>query len=163
MPRYLFVTGRLAARSLTDMLKRISPALEYQVAVLPISVAALMDARFIAKHLDSAMGCNRLVIPGSCRGEPDLIADKLGVEVVRGPKSLKDIPAFFGTPRSLEGYGAHRVKIVAEIVDAYRMSLDEITARAEYFRAGGADTRIPLSSRNPRSGGLNRYPSGSKM
>lgn len=103
MPRYLFVTGRLAARSLTDMLKRISPALEYQVAVLPISVAALMDTRFIAKHLDSAMGCDRLVIPGSCRGALDPIADKLGVEVVRGPKSLKDIPAFLEQPAISRG------------------------------------------------------------
>jgi dihydropteroate synthase-like protein len=139
MPRYLFVTGRLAARSLTDMLKRISPAIEYELAVLPISVAALMDTRFIAEHLGSAMGCNRLIIPGSCRGALDPIADKHGVEVVRGPRSLKDIPVFFGAARSLEGYGAHQVKILAEIVDAYRMSLDEITARAEYFRAGGAD------------------------
>ena len=139
MSRNLFVTGRLAARSLTDILQRVSPDFQYEVAVLPISVAALMDARFIAKHLDSAMGCDRLMIPGSCRGDLDSIADKLGVEVVRGPRNLKDIPAFFGTARSLEGYGAHHVKIVAEIVDAYRMSLSEITERAEYFRASGAD------------------------
>jgi dihydropteroate synthase-like protein len=139
MPRYLFATGRLAAKSLNEAIVSISPALDYEVAVLPISVAALMDTRFIAKHLDSAMGSDRLMIPGSCRGDLDLIANKFGVEVVRGPRSLKDIPAFFGTARSLEGYGAHHVKIVAEIVDAYRMSLNEIAARAEYFRAGGAD------------------------
>jgi dihydropteroate synthase-like protein len=139
MPRYLFVTGKLAAQSLRSTLERMSPGFEYELAVLPISVAALMDARFAAQHLVNAMDCDKAIVPGLCKGDLDLIADKLGVEVTRGPKSLKDIPAYFGESPSLEGYGTHRVKIFAEIVDAYKSSLNEILARAAYFRASGAD------------------------
>ncbi len=139
MPRYLFVTGKLAAQSLSDTLKTMSRNLEYELTILPISVAALMDTCFIEKHLASAIGCDKVILPGLCKGDLELIEDKLGVEVIRGPKSLKDIPACFGMARQLEGYGAHRVKILAEIVDAYQLSLDDILARASYFKASGAD------------------------
>jgi hypothetical protein len=138
MARYLFVTGKLAAQSLQDCLAGMAD-FEYEIAVLPISVAALMDARFIAKHLTGFLGCDRIMVPGLCGGDLDLIANKAGIEVMRGPKSLKDIPAHFGSTQPLTGYGEHRVKILAEIVDAYRMSIEEILARALYFRSSGAD------------------------
>ncbi len=138
MPRYLFVTGKLAAQSLRDCLTGIAN-LDFDLIILPISVAALMDTQFVAKHLNSALGCDKVMIPGLCGGDLGMIANKIGVEVIRGPKSLKDIPPFFGTKRSLEGYGEHRLKILAEIVDAHKLSLEEILARAEYFRASGAD------------------------
>jgi len=112
---------------------------EYKIAVLPISVAALMDTRFVARHLTGAMDCERVMLPGLCRGDPHIIEDRLGAKVVCGPKSLKDIPDAFGEPRHPKGYGEHRVKIFAEIVDAYQMSLEEILERAAYFRASGAD------------------------
>lgn len=139
MPRFLFVTGKLAARSLRDTLEGMEPSLEYAMAVLPISVAALMDTRFVAKHLADSKGCDRVMIPGLCKGDTGRIADRLGVEVIRGPDSLKDIPARFGPVRPLEGYGAYRVKILAEIVDAHRIRLEEILARASYYRSSGAD------------------------
>jgi hypothetical protein len=56
MPRYLFVTGKLAAQSLCDCLKGIAN-LDFDLTVLPISVAALMDAKFVAKHLTHPMDC----------------------------------------------------------------------------------------------------------
>jgi len=138
MPRYLFVTGKLAAQSLRNCLEGI-PGLEFDLAILPISVAALMDVRFVAKHLTGAQGCGTVMIPGLCEGDLDLIENKIGARVIRGPKSLKDIPAFLGEPRNLKGYGACRVKILAEIVDAYKMSPGEILGRAFYFRSSGAD------------------------
>ena len=69
MPRYLFVTGKLAAQSLASTLEKMSPDFEYEVAVLPISVAALMDTHFVAKHLDSARGSDVIMIPGLCKGD----------------------------------------------------------------------------------------------
>jgi dihydropteroate synthase-like protein len=135
----LYVTGKLAARSLKDILEKTFPNDDYEISILPISVAALMDTRFVAKHLSNASGCNKIMIPGLCKGDLGLIADKVGVEVIRGPKSLKDIPASIGLTRPVEGYGGHRTKILAEIVDAYRLSLDEILARAEYYKNSGAD------------------------
>jgi dihydropteroate synthase-like protein len=139
MPRCLFVTGQLAAQFLRKVLEGISPNLKYEIAVLPISVAALMDARFVTKHLADAAGCTKVMLPGLCSGNLNLIADKLGVEVIRGPKDLKDIADYFGAKRAMEGYGAYRVKIFAEIVDAYKLSLEEIVERASYYKACGAD------------------------
>jgi dihydropteroate synthase-like protein len=139
MSRCLFVTGKLAAQSLRDTLNGIQPLQEYECAVLPISVAALMDTRYVAKHLAGAMGCDTVMIPGLCAGDVRPIEDRLGVEVIRGPKCLKDIPGYFGKTRRLEGYGAYRTKIIAEIVDAYRLSTEAILERAIYYRDGGAD------------------------
>jgi hypothetical protein len=139
MTRCLFVTGKLAARSLRDVLEKASSEMDHALAVLPISVAALMDTKFIAKHLTNAEGCDQVMIPGLCKGDPGVIEQKLGVKVILGPKSLKDVPACLGMERQLEGYGAHRVKIFAEIVDAYKLHLDEILNRAAYFKDSGAD------------------------
>jgi dihydropteroate synthase-like protein len=137
-PPYLFITGKLAAQSLRNTLDGI-PNLKYELATLPISVAALMNAGFIAKHISGAMGCEIAMIPGSCKGELDRISDKLGIEVVRGPVSLKDIPAFLGTTSPLQGYGAYKMRIIAEIVDAHQIGLEQILAQALYFRESGAD------------------------
>jgi dihydropteroate synthase-like protein len=139
MPRYLFVTGKLAAASLKETLDKLSPGFEYAIAILPISVAALMDAGFIAKHLDAAGGYDRVYVPGLCRGDLAPIADKWSLEVVRGPNNLKDIPAFFGSIPNLDDYGAYKATIIAEIVDAHQLSLAEILERAVYYRSSGAD------------------------
>ena len=139
MPRYLFVTGKLAAQSLQDTAARLPEDVEYEIAVLPITVAALMDTRFVAKHLESSRSCDFIMIPGLCKGDLSLISDKFGLQTLRGPKTLKDLPAFFGQESRLDGYGEHHVKILAEIVDAYQISLDEILARASYYKDHGAD------------------------
>jgi dihydropteroate synthase-like protein len=61
------------------------------------------------------------------------------VPVVKGPKDLKDLPVAFGRERVLRGYGEYRVRVVAEIVEAWQLALDEIIAAAEYYQASGAD------------------------
>ncbi len=139
MPRYLFVTGKLAAQALQDTLAEMEPEFEYDVAVLPITVAALMKPSFIAKHLTPEAGYDFVMIPGWCRGDLSPIEEVAGSKVISGPKDLKDIPTFFGRERQREGYGEYRVKILAEIVDAPLLSLEEILVKAEYYRANGAD------------------------
>jgi len=139
MPDYLFVTGKLAADALTPLLERMEPDFDYEVLVLNISVAALMNTRWIAQRLSGSHGCQTVMIPGWCQGDLSIIEERVGVPVIRGPKDLKDIPVFFGREQILEGYGEYRVKILAEIVDAYRMPWDDILAMATYFKASGAD------------------------
>ena len=139
MPRFLFVTGKLAAASLESTLSRFSPDFKYEIAILPISVAALMDAGFIGKHLKTTSGIDKVFVPGLCHGDLAATARRLGVEVVRGPESLKDIPAYFGCDPAPPTYGAYGTKIIAEIVDAYKLQLDGIAARADYYIASGAD------------------------
>jgi dihydropteroate synthase len=139
MQRYLFVTGKLAAPSLRDTVSRMSPGIEYAIAILPISVAALMDCRFIARHLDSAKGCTDVIVPGLCQGDLTPIMKKVGVDVKRGPRHMKDIPSYFGQKPLPGGYGAHQLQILSEIVDAFELSIEEVVARASYFRNSGAD------------------------
>ena len=114
-----------------------------------------MDTGWIARHLPAVGQAEVVMIPGLCQGDPALIADKLGVPVVKGPKDLKDIPTAFGRQRTLDGYGEYRARILAEIVDAYQLSIEEILARAAYFRASGADIidlGCPVRGSFPRVG-----------
>lgn len=139
MPEYHFVTGKLAADALVATLQQIELDFDYEVEVLNISVAALMSTDWIARHLSGAHGSRQIMISGWCQGDLAVIEDRMGVPVVRGPKDLKDLPLFFGRERVREDYGQYRVKILAEIVEAYQMSWEEVLARAEYYRASGAD------------------------
>ena len=139
MPDYLFVTGKLAADSLRLTLEKMEPGVDCVLEVLDISVASLMNVEWIAGHLSDAGGCKQVMIPGLCSGDLSLIRERVGVPVVRGPADLKDIPAFFGHEPVREGFGQYRVKILAEIVDAHRMSRQDILAMAEYYRGSGAD------------------------
>ncbi|MBU2602291.1 MAG: PTS mannitol transporter subunit IIABC [Actinobacteria bacterium] len=139
MPEYLFVTGRLAAAALRSTLDRLELDFDYEVAVLDISVAALMRAEWVARRLSDARGCRQVMVPGLCRGDLAAIERKLGIPAVRGPKDQKDLPPFFGKERVLEGYGEYHTKILAEIVEAYQMPWEAILDVAEYYRQSGAD------------------------
>ncbi len=139
MPDYLFVTGKLAADALNVVLDKMDLEVMYDVAILNISVAALMDTRWIARHISDASAYDQVMIPGGCRGDLSIIEDQVGAPVILGPKDLKDLPLFFGRERTREGYGEYRVQILAEIVEAYRMPWDQILAMAEYYQANGAD------------------------
>lgn len=155
MAHHLFVTGKLAADALAATLDRMAVDFPYEIAVLPISVAALMDTAWIARQLNGTGQAEIVMIPGLCQGDPAWLADKLGIPVVKGPKDLKDIPTVFGRQRTLEGYGEYRARILAEIVDAYQLSIEEILARAAYFRASGADIidlGCPVKGNFPRVG-----------
>ena len=123
MPDTLFVTGRLAAEGLRRTLDRLELDFAYDIAVLGGSVAALMRTQWIARRLPDARGFDQVMIPGLCRGDLALIEARVGVPVIRGPKDLKDLPAYFGQALDLEGYGEYRTKILAEIVEAYRICL----------------------------------------
>ena len=77
-PRYLFVTGRLAEFALRQVLDDLAPQAGFtaEVAVLPISVAALMTPKWVARHLEVPAGIDRIILPGHCRGDLDPIVEK---------------------------------------------------------------------------------------
>ena len=83
--RVLFVTGRLAEFSLRRVLDDLSPeaGIRAEVAVLPITVAALMTPAWIARKLEPPPGVGRLVLPGHCRGDLGPIEAKAPVRLVR--------------------------------------------------------------------------------
>jgi dihydropteroate synthase-like protein len=136
--RILFITGKLAERALKDTLEGMKPEFEHQVAVLNITVAALMTTPFIVRSLPSP-DCDVVMIPGLCRVEPEALQQSLGVKVEKGPKDLRDLPYYFGVEKKREGYGAHDLTILAEVNDAPTMPMDDIFKRARYYVACGAD------------------------
>ena len=137
--RVLFVTGKLAEPALRRVLTDMAPPFAYDVAVLGITVAALMTTPWIARHLDAPANDTDLVlIPGLCEGDPDIVRQKVGVRVEKGPKDLREIPSYFGrhVPRD---YGTWDIEIVAEINNVPRLTREETRRVAEYFRESGAD------------------------
>jgi dihydropteroate synthase-like protein len=140
-PHLLFVTGKLAEPSLRRTLADLAgPAgFTYDVAVLPITVAALATTPWIARHLAVPAGVHRVVLPGLCLGELDALAG-LGVPVERGPRDLRDLPDSFGkgTGRPSD-YGAYDIEILAEINHAARLAPAELLTQAAAYRAAGAD------------------------
>jgi len=142
-PRYLFVTGRLAEFALRQVLDELAPRAEFlaEVAVLPISVAALMTPKWVARHLLVSEGVDRVILPGYCRGDLGPIVEKVGnIPVEPGPEDLRDLPRHFGQAGGQRsGDGNHDIEILAEINHAPGMEPDEIIKQAERFRSQGAD------------------------
>jgi hypothetical protein len=94
MPEHiLFLTGRLAERSLHRVLESMQPAaFTYTVHALGLQVAGLMTSDMIRRRLTDVMGANRIIVPGRCRGDLDEVSAALHVPVIRGPDELKDLP-----------------------------------------------------------------------
>jgi dihydropteroate synthase-like protein len=138
--RYLFVTGKLAEPALRGVLAELAPraGFEYDVAVLNISVAALMTPAWVARHLDVPPGIDRVMLTGYCTGDLTPVRERAGVPVERGPRDLRDLPEYFGQ-RARPDYGAYDIEILAEINHAPRLPLEEILRLARHYRDSGAD------------------------
>ncbi|MBA2350275.1 MAG: DUF6513 domain-containing protein [Pseudomonadota bacterium] len=140
MPHILFLTGRLAEKSLHKVLAGMQPTeFSYTVQQIGINVAGLMTADLIARRVSDVANADRIVIPGRCRGDLDQLAARYGVPVVRGPEELKDLPEFFGHAGSPVDLSRHDVLIFAEIVDTPDIDIAAILQRAARYRADGAD------------------------
>jgi dihydropteroate synthase-like protein len=135
----LFVTGRLAEPALRRVLSEHELPFRVEVAVLGITVAALMTTEWIARKLELPEGIDLVMLPGLVEGDVDTLAATFGVRVERGPKDLRDIPQYFGRAARAPDYGGYRIEILAEINNAPRMERDALHAMATYYRASGAD------------------------
>ncbi len=139
----LLVTGRLAEPALRGLLAEIRPQLAFpaEVAVLPISVAALMTPQWVARHLKVPEGVERVILPGHCRGDLAPILALSSARVDLGPEDLRDLPMFLtgrGGDRRKD-YGRFDIEILAEINHAPRIGTDAVLAMAEGYRESGAD------------------------
>jgi dihydropteroate synthase-like protein len=139
MKNVLFVTGKLAEPALRRVLAEMAPPFQHDVAVLKITVAALMTTSWIAKSLEVPAGTDLVMIPGLCEGDTAIVANTLGVAVEKGPKDLRDIPRHFGRSAADQQYGAWDIEILAEINNAPRLTRGDVRREAERFRDSGAD------------------------
>jgi dihydropteroate synthase len=142
LPHLLFVTGKLAEPALRRTLTELAPRIgfEYSIVVLPITVVALATTHWIARHLQITPGVDRLVLPGLCLGELEVVSQAAGIAVERGPKDLRDLPEHFGKLRERpKNYGEFDIEILAEINYAPRLPLQELLTQSLALRAQGAD------------------------
>ena len=117
--RILFVTGRLAEFSLRRVVEKLAPQVgfDYDIAVLGISVAALMHVDWVLQKLqpESNSQFDRVILPGWCQGDLQPLRDRFGVPFELGPKDLHDLPEHFGRegkpPPDLSRYD---IEILAE-------------------------------------------------
>ena len=140
MEHILFLTGRLAEKSLLRVLDSLAPApFTWQVREIGVQVAALMTADLIRRRLTAPLQADRVIVPGRCQGDLDGLGNHFGTPFERGPEDLKDLPQFFNQkarPVDLSGFD---VTIFAVIVDAPRLEVAAICARARHYRVEGAD------------------------
>ena len=120
--RVLFVTGRLAEPALRRVLAEMAPPFATDVAVLKITVAALMTTPWIARFLEVPAGTDLVLIPGLCEGDAEVLRERFGVRVEKGPKDLREIPRYFGRAAAARDYGAWDIEILAEINNAPRLT-----------------------------------------
>jgi dihydropteroate synthase-like protein len=151
MEHLLFLTGRLAQASLERVLASIADApFTFEVREIGLQVAALMTADMVrrrvaapllspAVHGDAPRRVDRMILPGRCRGDLDALSAHYGVPVVRGPEELKDLPRYFQRTAQPVDLSEYEVAVFAEIVDAPRLSVTQIVARAQALAADGAN------------------------
>ncbi|MBX3449091.1 MAG: dihydropteroate synthase [Planctomycetaceae bacterium] len=141
-PRILFVTGKLAEPSLRRVLEQpgIAQSIDAHIAVLPITVAALLQVRWISRKLTIPDGIERVILPGWCQGDLQQLSRQYGVPFERGPKDVFDLPAYLGRgskePPDLTPYS---IDILAEINHAPGLEDAELVAMAIELGRDGAD------------------------
>jgi dihydropteroate synthase-like protein len=137
----LFLTGHLAEQRLRNVLGKLGTLdFAWTVHDIGVQVAALMTAELIRRRLPKdALGADRVVVPGYCQGDLAALGADFQVPFERGPNDLHDIPAYLGREGDKLDLSRHNVRIFAEIVDAPKLAVDAIVARARHFAAEGAD------------------------
>jgi dihydropteroate synthase-like protein len=137
-----FVTGRLAEHALRSLVEQLARQVDfdYTIDVLPITVAALMTPQWVARHLSKTAGATRVLLPGYCEGDLEVVHQAACLPVERGPRDLRQLPEYFGQEdRRRDDYGAYDIQILAEINHAPRLTLDDILAEAKRLALDGAD------------------------
>ena len=151
MEHIVFLTGRLAQASLRRVLAGITDApFTWEVREIGLQVAALMTADMIRRRVAAPVlsaardglpekRADRLMVPGRCRGDLDALTLHFGIPVLRGPEELKDLPRHFQRAAQPLDLSEYEVAIFAEIVDAPRLTVAQIVARAQLLAADGAN------------------------
>ncbi|MFW5794770.1 MAG: DUF6513 domain-containing protein [Bacillota bacterium] len=151
MVEKIFITGKLAFPSLKSTLERLELAFDYLILKMPITVAALMDTKFIIKNFKKSaekyLDSNKeieIIIPGRSRAEIGKISKEFKnkkLKFTKGPQEIMDIAEFLGKEKitiDIEKESRSN-KIIAEINEAALMPVDDIIKKADHYIKSGAD------------------------
>jgi dihydropteroate synthase len=138
--RIVFVTGKLAHDRLEKILRTLPPErFQWSIANAGVKVAALMTEDIIRRRVAIPQGFDRMVLPGRCRANLESLREHFGLPVERGPDEVVDLPAYLGLKGRKVDLSRHDLRIFAELVDASKMSVDEIVATGVDLARRGAD------------------------
>jgi len=138
--RILFLSGHLARARLEKVLSSSGDlGFTWSVFDVGVKVAALMTEPIITNRLPRPVDANKVMVPGRCRADLKRLSGEFGVQFVRGPDELKDLPSYFGKLERKVDLSRQDMRIFAEIVDAPTLTVDAIIERATAMRTAGAD------------------------
>jgi dihydropteroate synthase len=139
----LFVTGKLAAPSLEQVVPRLAKTIGFEasIQVAKISVASLMTTDWLVSKLAPPAGTSRVILPGLCRGDIEKLTEAFpSIQFERGPNDLLDLPEHFQeSSRKDSTYGAYDIEILSEINHANRLTSDALRREARRLVQCGAD------------------------
>ena len=140
-PEHLvFVTGKLARPRLEKVASALPPErFAWSIADSGVKVAALMTEEIIKRRVTLPEGATRIVLPGRCRANPEALAAHFGLPVERGPDEIVDLPAHLGLAGRKVDLSRHDLRIFSEIVDASKMTADQVVAKGLDLARRGAD------------------------
>ena len=138
---YHFVTGRLAEVAVRDVVQKLASqyGFAHSMGVMPITVAALMTPRWLARHLNVPSQATHVILPGYCRHGIEELAGTFDIPVICGPNDCRWLPELFGGQRDEVDLNHHDIELIAEINHAPRRSMEEVVQRAAQYRSDGAD------------------------
>ena len=141
VPEHLvFVTGKLAHARLEKVAATLPPErFAWSIADAGVKVAALMTEEIIKRRVTMPEGATRIVLPGRCRANPEALARHFGLPVERGPDEIVDLPAYLGLTGRKVDLSRHDLRIFSEIVDASKMTADQVLAKGLDLARRGAD------------------------
>jgi dihydropteroate synthase-like protein len=138
--RLLLLTGHLALPRLERMAASIGEeAKSWRIHDIGVKVAALMTQEIISRRLPRPVEADRVILPGRCRADLEVLSQEFGVRFERGPEEIVDLPAYLGKGGVRPDLSGYDMRIFAEIVDASKMSVEAIVERARSYAKGGAD------------------------
>ncbi|MCS7467740.1 DUF6513 domain-containing protein [Stieleria sp. ICT_E10.1] len=136
-----FVTGTLAQHAVREIVDALAVrhAFDYSIGVMPITVAALMTPKWVARKLDLPKQATHLIVPGFCESGIETLRSQVAAEVVVGPNDCRDMAELFGESRSEIDLSRFDIEIIAEINHVPRLTRDEFLTAALQLIRDGAD------------------------
>ena len=139
--RILFVTGRFAEHAVQGAVADAAALFDfdYEIIVLPITVAALMHADWVRRKLTIDRPFDRVLLPGWCQGDLASLSEACGLPFELGPKDIRDLREHFGGATVAPDLSRYDIEVLAEINHAPRLTDQQIVIAADHYRASGAD------------------------